>query len=224
MYAKYFKRPLDLVLSSVALVVLSPIMLLLIISGAIAMKGNPFFVQKRPGMIDKKTGQERIISLFKFRSMTNECDENGNLLPDSVRLNKYGRFLRSTSLDELPSLLNIINGSLAIVGPRPLAVQYLPFYTERERLRHSVRPGLTGLAQVNGRNCINWPQRFAYDLTYVENITFAVDMKIIYQTAVKVVKRSDVTVRATGKVIDFDKYRMLENEEKQKHENVFVNE
>lgn len=206
-YAKYIKRITDFLLSLCAIVVLSPILLILTAIGAVAMKGNPFFTQQRPGK------NEKIFRLVKFRTMSNAKDKDGKLLPDNVRLNKYGKFLRSTSLDELPELFNILKGDMAIVGPRPLVPQYLPYYNERERHRHDVRPGLTGLAQINGRNCINWPQRFSYDIEYVENIKFTFDISIIFRTVLKVLKRSDITVRASGTVIDFDKYRMLENEE-----------
>ncbi len=213
MYAKCFKRVIDLLLSLIALLVLSPILVILILVGAIAMQGNPFFVQKRPGRIDPKTGKEKIFSLLKFRTMDNRKDGDGNLLPDSVRLNAYGRFLRSTSLDELPSLINIFKGDLAIVGPRPLAVQYIPYYTEEERHRHDVRPGLTGLAQVNGRNTINWEERFHFDLVYVEQITFATDVQIIFQTVRKVVKHSDIGERGVDAPMDFDAYRRKQQEE-----------
>lgn len=191
MYAKYFKRVLDFILSLVALIVLSPILLILILIGAIAMRGNPFFVQPRPGKISKD-GREKIFQLLKLRSMSNARDKNGNLLPDVVRLNAYGRFLRSTSADELPSLLNILKGDLAIVGPRPLVVQYLPFYNETERKRHTVRPGLTGLAQVNGRNELNWPERFRYDVEYVDNISFKMDLLIVCKTVQNVLRRKDI--------------------------------
>lgn len=214
-YAKYIKRAMDFFLSFCAIVVLSPIMIILTAVGAIAMKGNPFFTQLRPGKIDKKTGSEKIFRLIKFRTMTCEKDKNGNLLPDDKRLTKYGKFLRSTSLDELPELINIFKGDMAIVGPRPLVPKYLPYYNERERHRHDVRPGLTGLAQINGRNCLNWPQRFSFDLEYVENISFSLDVSIILRTVLKVLRRSDIAVRATGTVIDFDKYRIAENGELQ---------
>lgn len=217
MYAKCVKRFLDFALSFVALLVLSPIFLILIAVGAVAMRGNPFFVQARPGK-KGKDGHERIFHLIKFRTMSNAKDKNGNLLPDQVRLNKYGRILRATSLDELPELINILKGDMSLVGPRPLAVQYLPYYTEEERRRHDVLPGLTGLAQINGRNCINWPQRFAYDLEYVDTISLGTDIRIVLKTVGKVLKRSDVSVRATGTVMDFDKYRMLENEVKTEHD------
>ncbi len=210
MYAKYFKRPLDFVLSVVASILLSPFLLVLIVVTAIAMKGNPFFVQKRPGKKDKN-GQEKIFNLIKFRTMSNAKDKNGNLLPDDVRLNKYGRFLRSTSLDELPELFNIVKGDLSIVGPRPLLVEYLPYYTEVERHRHDVRPGLTGLAQVNGRNAISWDKKLAFDVEYISDITFAKDFKILCLTFGKVLKRSDIQVGREfvgGKFIDQRKERM----------------
>ena len=194
MYAKFFKRVLDFSLSLLALIVLSPILLILMIVGAIAMGGNPFFTQLRPGKIDKRTGKEKIFRLIKFRTMSNKKDAEGNLLPDAVRLNKYGRILRSTSLDELPELLNIIKGDMSIVGPRPLLVEYLPYYSEIERHRHSVRPGLTGLAQVNGRNAITWENIFALDLEYVNNLSFSTDLKILFLTVYKVLKRSDILV------------------------------
>lgn len=194
MYAKFFKRALDLLLSFAALTVLMPLLVLLALIGAIAMGGNPFFVQPRPGKKDK-TGKEKIFKLIKFRTMSNKKDADGNLLPDEVRLNKYGRFLRSTSLDELPELLNILVGDMSLVGPRPLLVEYLPYYTEEERKRHNVRPGLTGLAQVNGRNNIaSWEERFAYDLKYVCACSLRMDIAIIWLTILKVVKRSDILV------------------------------
>lgn len=202
MYEKWLKRLLDFVLSFLALSVLSPILLLLCIIGAVAMGGNPFFVQPRPGMKDKN-GTEKIFKLIKFRTMSNKTDANGNLLPDDVRLNSYGRFLRSTSLDELPELFNILIGDMSIVGPRPQLVRDMTFMTAQQRRRHDVRPGLTGLAQVSGRNNITWEQKFRYDLQYIDSgITLWNDAKIILQTVGKVLKRSD-TVRE-GTVSDFD--------------------
>ena len=192
MYAKCFKRIIDFTLSLIALAILLPVLLLLAIIGAVAMKGNPFFVQPRPGKKDKN-GKEKIFKLIKFRTMSNQKDKNGNLLPDDVRLNKYGKFLRSTSLDELPELLNILKGDMAIVGPRPLLVKYLPLYTEQQRRRHDVRPGLTGLAQINGRNAISWEKRFEYDLQYVNNITFFGDLNILLRTVGKVLRRDGIT-------------------------------
>lgn len=188
-YKKYMKRSLDILLSLVGIIVLSPILIILTIIGAIAMKGNPFFTQERPG------ANEKIFKLVKFRTMTCEKDEKGKLLSDDIRLTKYGKFLRSTSMDELPELWNILKGELSFVGPRPLLVEYLPYYTEEERHRHDVRPGLTGLAQVNGRNAIsNWEERLAYDLEYVNDVTLQKDIAIFLKTIVKVVKRSDIQV------------------------------
>ena len=186
MYAKCFKRVIDFLLSLIALSVLSPVLLILIIVGAIAMKGNPFFTQSRPGR------GEKIFKLIKFRTMSNARDKDGNLLPDDQRLCGYGKFLRSTSLDELPELFNILVGHMSILGPRPLLVEYLPWYTETERLRHSVRPGLTGWAQVNGRNSVDWDRRFALDVEYVRNLTFRMDVKILFLTVKSVLSRSDV--------------------------------
>lgn len=186
MYAKFLKRAIDFILSLCALIVLSPLLVILTIVGAICMKGNPFFVQKRPGK------NEQIISLLKFRTMTNEKGKEGKLLPDEIRLVPYGKFLRSTSLDELPSLINIFIGDLAIIGPRPLLIEYLPWYTETERHRHDVRPGLTGWAQVNGRNTVDWDRRFQLDVEYVNNISFRFDLKIFFMTIQKVLKRSDI--------------------------------
>ena len=203
MYEKIFKRMMDFILSLFAFIVLSPLLVVLSIIGAIAMKGNPFFTQPRPGLIDKKTGKEKIFYLIKFRTMDNRKDKNGNLLPDSVRLNAYGKFLRSTSLDELPSLINIIIGDLSIVGPRPQLVRDMVFMSDEHRKRHTVRPGLTGLAQVNGRNNITWLQKFEYDLEYIKKITFWGDVKIILQTVEKVFKRADVVREGTDSDMDF---------------------
>ena len=193
MYAKFFKRPMDFVLSLCAVIVLSPILLILIVVGAAAMKGNPFFTQLRPGKISKKTGEEKIFKLIKFRTMTCEKDKDGNLLPDEQRLTKYGRFLRSTSLDELPELINILKGDMSIVGPRPLLVKYLPLYNAKQRTRHNVRPGLTGLAQVNGRNTTTWGERFDFDVKYISAITFFGDIKILFLTVYKVFKREGIS-------------------------------
>lgn len=201
MYAKCLKRLFDFFIALIAIAVLSPILLLLTLIGAVAMGGNPFFTQLRPGK------NEKIFRLIKFRTMNNRRDADGKLLPDQDRLNGYGRFLRATSLDELPELFNILVGHMAIVGPRPLVPQYLPYYTDEERRRHSVRPGLTGLAQVNGRNALQWEERFAYDLKYVERITLWGDVKILFLTVTSVFKRRNVVVRGTGRVTDFDKYR-----------------
>ena len=186
MYEKFFKRFLDFILSLAAIVLLSPLLLILIVVGAVAMKGNPFFVQARPGRGGK------IFNLVKFRTMSNAKDKNGKFLPDAVRLNAYGRFLRKTSLDELPELFNILAGQMSIIGPRPLLPEYLPYYTEREMHRHDVRPGLSGLSQINGRNAATWEAMFDMDLQYVSRITFLGDLKIIFMTVYKVLKRSDI--------------------------------
>lgn len=181
MYAAYLKRPLDFVLSLAAIIVLSPVLLILTVTGAVSMGGNPFFVQPRPGKKDKN-GQEKIFKLIKFRSMNNRKDKNGNLLPDEQRLTGYGKFIRSTSLDELPELFNILKGDMSIVGPRPQLVRDMVFMTPEQRNRHNVRQGLTGLAQCNGRNGISWEKKFEYDLQYIENITFWGDVKILMKT------------------------------------------
>ena len=203
MYAKFFKRFLDFFLSLIALLVLSPILLLLTFVGAIAMGGNPFFTQMRPGKINRRTGKEKIFKLVKFRTMSNKKDGDGNLLPDEVRLNKYGRFLRSTSLDELPELINILKGDMSIVGPRPLLVKYLPLYSEQQRQRHKVRPGFTGLAQVNGRNAISWDEKFAYDLKYIDRITLLTDVKIIFATVRAVLKRDGISSDTSATMEEF---------------------
>ena len=202
MYAKFFKRAFDLFASVCALLVLSPFLLILTISGAIAMKGNPFFCQLRPGK-KGKDGKEKIFKLIKFRTMSNAKDKDGNLLPDEQRLNKYGKFLRSTSLDELPEIINIALGQLSIVGPRPLLVQYIPRYTEEQRRRHDVRPGLTGLAQVNGRNAISWEDKFKLDVEYVDNITFIGDIKVIFATVKSVLKREGISSETSATMEEF---------------------
>lgn len=210
MYAKFFKRLIDFILSLIALIVLSPVMLILTVVGAIAMKGNPFFLQPRPGK-KGKDGKEVIFKLIKFRTMSNAKDKDGNLLPDEERLGKYGAFLRSTSLDELPSLVNILLGQIAIVGPRPFLVRDCVFMTEEQRRRHDVRPGLTGLAQVNGRNNITWEKKMEYDLQYIDSgITFIGDIKIILATIGKVLKRSDTVRDGTVSDIDFGDWLLLE--------------
>lgn len=201
MYAKYFKRMIDFTLALIAIIVLSPLLVLLTIIGAIAMGGNPFFVQERSGK------DEKIFKLLKFRTMSNKCDKDGKLLSDTKRLNKYGRFLRSTSCDELPSLVNILKGDLALVGPRPLLVEYLTFYTTEESKRHNLRPGLTGWAQVNGRNTTAWDVRLQQDVYYVENCSFILDCKILFMTILKVVRRSDILVGDEIKVGRLDDSR-----------------
>ncbi len=205
LYRQFFKRFYDILLSGLALLVLSPLLLVLIVLGAIKMKGNPFFTQLRPGK------NEKIFRLIKFRTMTCEKDENGNLLPDEKRLTKYGKILRSTSLDELPELLNIFIGNMSIVGPRPQLVRDMVFMSAEQRKRHSVRPGLTGLAQVNGRNNMTWEKKFEYDLQYIEKITLWKDIAIIFLTAFKVLKRSDIAREGTVSDIDFGDWLLQEN-------------
>lgn len=211
-YENYLKRVMDFILSLIAIIIFSPLLVILSLIGLVAMKGNPFFCQPRPGKIDKKTGNEKIFKLIKFRTMSNEKDKDGNLLPDNVRLNSYGKFLRSTSLDELPSLINILNGDLSIVGPRPQLVRDMVFMNPVQRERHLVRPGLTGLAQVNGRNNITWEQKFEYDLIYIKDISFIGDIKIILQTIGKVLKRSDVVREGTVSDMDFGDWLLQKNE------------
>ena len=186
-YAKYIKRLLDIILSFLALIFLSPIILFFTIIGTLKMRGNPFFLQKRPGQ------GEKIFSLIKFRTMTNQTDPHGKLLPDACRLTVYGKFLRSTSIDELPELINILKGDMSIIGPRPLLIKYLPLYNEYQRHRHDVRQGLTGYAQVHGRNAVSWQKKFEMDIEYVRHITFVGDMKILFETVFKVIKRDGIS-------------------------------
>ena len=197
MYRKFLKRLLDFTLSLCALLVLWPVLLVLTVVGAIKMKGNPFFTQERPGK------DERIFKMLKFRTMTCETDAEGKLLPDEMRLTKYGKILRSTSLDELPELINILVGDMSIVGPRPLLVRYLPRYNSTQRRRHEVRPGLTGYAQVNGRNAISWEEKFRLDVEYVDNVSFAGDIKIIWDTAKKVLKRDGISSETSATMEEF---------------------
>ena len=196
-YEKYIKRILDAVLSFFGLLVLSPLLLVLTIAGAAIMKGNPFFTQLRPGK------DEKIFRLVKFRSMTCETDSAGNLLPDAQRLTRYGQFLRASSLDELPELWNILKGDMSIVGPRPLLVEYLPRYNREQARRHEVRPGLTGYAQVNGRNAITWEEKFRLDVEYVDHITFLQDVKIVYDTAKAVLKREGISAANSATMEEF---------------------
>lgn len=197
MYAKYLKRAIDFCLSLCALVVLSPLLVILTILGAIFMGGNPFFCQKRPGK------GEKIFKLIKFRTMDNRRDENGELLPDEVRLNRYGRFLRSTSLDELPELFNILKGEMSIIGPRPLLVKYLPRYNEEQHHRHDVRPGLTGYAQAHGRNAVSWEDKFKMDVWYTQHVTFKTDVSIFFATIRAVLKREGISSETSATMEEF---------------------
>ena len=197
MYRNFFKRMLDFILSLMAIVLLFPILVFLTITGVFLMGGNPFFTQERPG----KDG--KIFKLVKFRSMNNKRDERGELLPDEKRLTYYGKFLRNTSFDELPELINILKGDMAIVGPRPLLVRYLTRYSKTQARRHEVRPGLTGLAQVNGRNAISWEEKFRYDVEYVDNLSLMLDIKIILMTVLKVVKRDGISSENSATMEEF---------------------
>ena len=195
-YEKYFKRPIDFCCGLAAVIVFSWLYLILIVLGAIFMRGNPFFTQDRPGK------DEKVFKLIKFRTMDNRRDKDGNLLPDEVRLNKYGRFLRKTSLDELPEAFNIIKGDMSVIGPRPLLVKYLPRYNEEQHHRHDVRPGLSGLAQVNGRNAISWEEKFSYDFFYVNHITLMGDLNILIQTVKKAFVKHEGISSATSDTME----------------------
>lgn len=197
MYEKCFKRILDFMVSLVAVLILSPILLILTVAGTIAMGGNPFFTQERPGK------NEKIFRLIKFRTMNNKKDKNGKLLPDEKRLTSYGRWLRSTSMDELPELFNILIGDMSFVGPRPLLVKYLPRYNKEQRRRHCTRPGLTGLAQVNGRNNLTWEDKFKYDVKYVDNVSFIGDLKILIETVKIVLQRSGISSETSETMEEF---------------------
>lgn len=197
MYRHFFKRVLDIVCALLALTVFSPLFLALMIIGAIEMKGNPFFTQERPGY------KEKIFKLIKFRTMTNEKDENGNLLPDEVRLNKYGKLLRSTSLDELPETINILIGNMSVIGPRPLLVRYLPLYNAEQHRRHDVKPGLSGWAQVNGRNTVSWEDKFKMDVWYTDHVSFLLDTKIVLMTIGKFIKREGISSETSVTMEEF---------------------
>ena len=200
MYKNYLKRIIDFCCALLALIVLSPLLFFFMILGVVFMGGNPFFTQPRPGK------DEKIFKLVKFRTMDNRKDKNGELLPDDVRLNGYGRFLRSTSLDELPELINILVGDMAVIGPRPQLVRDMVFMSNEQRKRHCVRPGLSGLAQVNGRNVITWEDKLSWDLKYIEKITFVGDVKITVETIGKVFKRADINREGTASDMDFGDY------------------
>lgn len=196
-YCRYIKRLLDILLSGCALIVLSPVLLIVAILVRTKLGSPVIFCQKRPGK------DEKIFKMYKFRSMTDERDEDGNFLPDEVRLTKFGRLLRSTSLDELPELWNIFKGDMSIVGPRPLLVKYLPLYNEDQRRRHDVRPGLTGLAQVSGRNAITWEEKFSHDVRYVEKVSFFLDVRIVMLTVKKVLKHEGISSDSSATMEEF---------------------
>lgn len=203
MYEKYVKRILDLIVSLTAAIVLLPLMMILLLIGAVVFKGNPLFIQLRPGKIDKKTGKEKIFGYIKLKTMNDNRDKNGNLLSDQERLCTYGRIMRALSLDEIFSLFNIIKGDMSIVGPRPLLVKYLPLYTQRQRHRHDVRPGLTGYAQVNGRNLLSFEERFELDLKYINNISFINDIKIVLKTVKVVLTRQGINSKTSETMEEF---------------------
>jgi len=197
LYREYFKRPMDFILSFCALVILGPILLVTALLVRVNLGSPVLFKQKRPGL------NEKIFMMYKFRTMTDETDENGNLFPDEVRLTRFGKILRSTSLDELPELINIIKGDMSIVGPRPLLVQYIPLYNRYQRRRHDVKPGLTGLAQIQGRNAISWEEKFDLDVSYTQNVTFLGDWKIIFRTVALVFKREGITSECSSTMESF---------------------
>ena len=212
-YNRYVKRIIDIICALLAIMVFWWLYLIVAVLVRIKLGSPIIFKQERPGKIDKKTGKETIFNLYKFRTMTDKRDVEGNLLPDDVRLTKFGRILRSTSLDELPEAFNILKGDMSVIGPRPLLVEYLPYYTKEEHHRHDVRPGLSGWAQINGRNAIDsWEQRFQYDLEYVKNVSFAFDIKVVMKTIEKVLKRSDIQVGKQIKVGRLDTARGNKNE------------
>lgn len=197
MIYKYIKRILDIISSLLAIIILSPLLGILTVIGAFEMKGNPFFAQERPGK------DEKIFKLVKFRTMTNAKDKDGNLLPDADRLTKYGEFLRNTSLDELPELFNILKGDMSVIGPRPLLVKYLPRYNQHQHRRHEVKPGLSGWAQVNGRNAISWEDKFNYDVEYVDNYSIVMDIKILFMTILNVLKREGISSETSATMEEF---------------------
>lgn len=188
-YKNYIKRPFDFLLSTFGFILLSPIFLLVTVLLTLANKGKPFFFQSRPGK------NEIIFKIIKFKTMTDEKDTSGKILPDAKRLTKVGAFIRKTSLDEIPQLLNVIKGDMSLIGPRPLLVQYLPLYNKKQKRRHNIRPGITGWAQVNGRNTVAWQKKFEYDVWYVENISFILDLKILFMTILKVLKSEGINAK-----------------------------
>ena len=217
MYKKFFKRFFDILFSLILIIVLSPVYLIISIFVLIFMGWPVLFKQPRPGK------DEKIFNMYKFRTMTNKKDKDGKLLPDEERLPKFGKLLRKTSLDELPEIFLIFVGKMSFIGPRPLVVKYLPYYNEEEKHIHDVRPGLTGWAQVNGRNNLNWDDRFKFDIEYVNNISFLFDLKIVFLTIKKVLFASDISVRGTNKLLDFDDYRRKQNELNRKQSNASRN-
>ena len=217
MYKKYIKRLLDIILSLIGIIITFPIFIIIGLLVIIFLGRPAIFRQKRPGK------DEKIFTMYKFRTMTNKKDKDGNLLPDEQRLTKFGKFLRKTSLDEIPEFFNILKGDMSFIGPRPLVVEYLPYYNNKEKHRHDIRPGLTGLAQVNGRNNLKWEERFEFDLYYIKHLTFKMDFKIILLTIIKVLKKSDIVTRGEGNNCDFSEYRRKQNESNRKKSNIKSN-
>ena len=217
-YEKVIKRILDVLISSIGMLLFSWLYAIIALLVRFFLGKPVIFSQERPGRNDPKTGKEKPFRLYKFRSMKDLKDKNGKVLPDDARLTKFGRLLRSTSLDELPELFNILKGDMSLIGPRPLSVQYLPYYNKKEKKRHNIRPGLTGLAQINGRNNLQWEKRFSYDIKYVNKCTFFVDAIIFIKTIQRVFERSNVSVRGTAKIIDFDEYRKMAKESRKEAE------
>ena len=205
MYRLYFKRLFDIIIAGAAFIILSPVFSFLAAALAFRYKGTPFFIQMRPGL------NERIFTLFKFKTMSDETDQNGNLLPDSIRLTPVGKFLRKTSLDELPQLINVIRGDMSLIGPRPLLPRYLPHYHSTERVRHQIRPGITGWAQVNGRNVSTWDDRLAADIYYFENLSFKLDMLIILKTLKSVISARDLVIDPDSLMAPLDVHRKIDD-------------
>lgn len=210
---KYIKRALDFCAALGAIIVLSPVLLIVALLVKTKLGSPVLFKQERPGMIDSKTGEEKIFTLCKFRTMTDERDENGELLPDEIRLTKFGKFLRSTSIDELPEFINILKGDMSFIGPRPLLVRYLPLYSEEQHRRHLVRPGLSGWAQVNGRNTVSWEEKFNLDVEYVEKMSFALDVKIFFMTIMSVLKREGISSETSATMEEFKGNKVEETTE-----------
>lgn len=205
MYKSFFKRVLDLILSIVGFTLIFPVFVFIWLILLFINNGRPFFTQPRPGK------NEKVFSILKFKTMTDKKDVNGKLLPDELRVTKFGTFLRKTSLDEIPQLLSIIKGDMSLIGPRPLRVRYLPYYTKEEQIRHTVRPGVTGLAQISGRNLLDWDIRLQKDIEYVNNLSFGLDLKILFKTVVKVLSSEDVALDSESGMIDFDELRKNNN-------------
>ena len=210
---KYIKRALDFCAALGAIIVLSPVLLIVALLVKTKLGSPVLFKQERPGMIDKKTGEEKIFTLYKFRTMTDERDENGELLPDEIRLTKFGQFLRSTSIDELPEFINILKGDMSFIGPRPLLVRYLPLYSEKQHRRHLVRPGLSGWAQVNGRNTVSWEEKFNLDVEYVDKMSFSLDVKIFFMTIMSVLKREGISSETSATMEEFKGNKVEETTE-----------